>query len=99
MPGDRNDAGMSLSKCLGGARIERVPISCDEVAWIDRSLERLLGAAISPTASHLRTQGAKVACILEIMDTLNLGFKDESAMENAVSDLQLKQRLAARPAR
>lgn len=79
----------------GNARPPLRPINCDQVAWIGRSLECLLGAVVSPTATHMRTQGAKVACLIEIMDALGLGFENEDAAFNATENLGIKRRMAS----
>lgn len=74
-----------MSDC--NTRTEPATINCDEVSWIMRELDVLLGTAVSSTATRGRTEAVKVSCLLGIMSILDLDFEDRGAAGNAIANL------------
>lgn len=66
-------------------------LTSDEISWIynalDRYTEQIKRNAGVPAISR-SIQTAKLAALLEIMETLNLRFEDKDAATNAISQFK-----------
>ena len=65
----------------------RRKLGCDEIAWISAALDRFAAVARNRNIYSERSmKGAKLACLLEIMDVAGCEFEDDVARHNALSD-------------
>lgn len=76
---------------IAGAEREIIPgrrkLGCDEIAWISAALDRFAAVARNRNIYSERSmKGAKLACLLEIMDVAGCEFEDDVARHNALSD-------------
>jgi len=72
-------------------RVEKSTITADQVVWVGNALDRyakqIRGCFGDPGISRAQDV-ARLAAILEIMENLNIGFRDKHAAMSAISNLQ-----------
>lgn len=69
----------------GGGAKSRQPINCDQVAWVMDALRRFEVVTLKAGVSSAFLDGAKMACLLDMMRALNLEFEDAAAAGNSMN--------------
>jgi hypothetical protein len=79
---------VAMERVMPETRHESKKISCDQVTWIMRSLERFQAASCQSVMASLIPRAAQLATLLEIMEILGYDFQESAAARNALSQFR-----------